>query len=83
MTDDVWQRDEIESPCVRVCVIDQRSSLCLGCYRNAAEIRSWGQFSTAERRRVMAALPDRAANVAPKRRGGRAGRHNSLTNKKP
>jgi uncharacterized protein len=50
----------MESPCVKVCVIDPQSGVCGGCRRSLAEIAAWSSFSSAERRRIMASLPSRA-----------------------
>lgn len=74
MSDDaVWRRDEIESPCVNICVIHPETRLCTGCARSIDEIGAWSQMSVEARRLVMAELPNREA--APKgRRGGRAAR---------
>lgn len=74
MTDEVWKRDEIESPCVKVCVIHEESGLCLGCYRSLDEIAGWSQLGAETRRSIMQALPARAEQVKPKRRGGRDAR---------
>ena len=73
MTDEVWKRAEIESPCVKVCVTHAESGLCMGCYRSLAEIARWSVMSPDERRAIMDALPDRAPLVRGKRRGGRSG----------
>lgn len=73
MTDDVWSRAEIESPCVKICVIHPQSRTCVGCLRTIDEIGSWSRLSPDERRAIMAALPGRAGNLT-KRRGGRMGR---------
>ncbi|MGX0876009.1 putative Fe-S protein YdhL (DUF1289 family) [Roseovarius sp. MBR-154] len=74
MTDETpWQRDEVESPCVRVCVVHPEARICTGCLRSIDEITRWSKMSGAERREVMAALPDRAG-LLKKRRGGRAAR---------
>lgn len=73
MTDDVWKRDEIESPCVKICVIHPDARLCTGCLRSLDEIRDWSRMSVQERRDVMAELPDRKPLLA-KRRGGRRAR---------
>jgi len=74
MNDDTaWRRDEIESPCVRVCVVHPEARICTGCLRSIDEITRWSKMSGAERREVMAALPDRAG-LLKKRRGGRAAR---------
>lgn len=51
----------ILSPCIKVCVIDAVSGLCIGCGRTLTEIGSWIRLSDAERRTVMAALPERLA----------------------
>ncbi len=74
MGDEVWRRDEVESPCVKVCVLHPEAGLCIGCYRSAAEIAAWSAMSPAARRAVMAELPSRAPRVRGVRRGGRAGR---------
>ncbi|SDE04684.1 DUF1289 domain-containing protein [Limimaricola pyoseonensis] len=76
MSDEVWSRAEIESPCVKLCTIHPETRLCLGCARSIDEIAGWGRMSPEERRRVMDELPAREA--APKRRrGGRAARRES------
>ena len=51
----------IESPCIRVCVIDPPSGLCLGCARSLEEIAAWAQASPAERRAIVQQLPQRRA----------------------
>ncbi|MEX0369988.1 MAG: DUF1289 domain-containing protein [Tateyamaria sp.] len=69
----IWKRDEIESPCVQICVIHPETRLCTGCARSIDEIGAWSRMSPDERRSIMAELPNRDA--APKgRRGGRAAR---------
>ncbi|MFP7673436.1 DUF1289 domain-containing protein [Marivita sp. S0852] len=73
MTDDIWQRDEIESPCVKVCVIHPDSRLCTGCLRSIDEIGAWSKMSPEARRAVMAELPSRTGQLKI-RRGGRAAR---------
>lgn len=74
MTDEVWHRDEVESPCVKICVIHPDSRLCVGCHRSIEEIAGWSTMAPEVRRAIMADLPSRAELVKPKRRGGRAGR---------
>ncbi len=73
MADDVWQRDEVESPCVCICVVHPKARICTGCLRSIDEITRWSKLSADERRAIMAALPDRA-DLLKKRRGGRAAR---------
>jgi uncharacterized protein len=71
--DGVWMRDEVDSPCVKLCVIHPEERLCVGCYRTMDEIAVWSQLSPAARAAVTADLPARAPRLA-KRRGGRMGR---------
>jgi uncharacterized protein len=52
-----------DSPCVKACLIDPECGLCVGCFRTMDEIAGWGKLSSAERRKVMATLPQRAARV--------------------
>ena len=73
MNDDTWKRNEVESPCVKICVVHPETRLCTGCARSIDEITAWSRLTPEARREIMADLPNRTA--APKiRRGGRAGR---------
>jgi hypothetical protein len=51
----------IETPCVKICTLDARSGLCLGCGRTVDEITYWTTMSASERSLVMAELPSRLA----------------------
>jgi predicted Fe-S protein YdhL (DUF1289 family) len=51
----------IETPCLKICVLERGSKLCRGCGRTLDEIASWGAMSGSERRRIMALLPGRIA----------------------
>ena len=51
----------IETPCEKICVLDQSSGLCCGCGRNLIEIEHWSGYTDAERSRVLAELPGRIA----------------------
>lgn len=73
MTDTPWKRDEIESPCVNICVIHPEARLCTGCLRSIDEITQWSRMTPETRRAIIAELPDRAPRIA-QRRGGRAAR---------
>lgn len=72
-SDAIWTRAEIESPCVRICVIHPAERLCTGCLRSIDEIGTWGRMSPQERRAIMDELPSRRGRLQ-KRRGGRAAR---------
>ncbi|MGR3322384.1 MAG: DUF1289 domain-containing protein [Pseudooceanicola sp.] len=73
MSDDVWKRAEIASPCVRICMIHPEAGLCTGCLRSRDEIAMWSRYTDEERAEIMEALPDRRSALT-RRRGGRAGR---------
>jgi len=73
MSDHIWKRQEIESPCVKVCVIHPETRLCTGCLRSIDEIGAWSSMTPEARRNVMDELPDRKSQLT-KRRGGRAAR---------
>ena len=53
----------IASPCVRLCVVDGASGLCVGCLRTLGEIAGWAALTDAERAEVMRALPARHDRV--------------------
>jgi len=50
-----------ETPCIAVCMIDPKTSLCFGCGRTLPEIARWHRMESAERQAVMAGLPTRMA----------------------
>ncbi|MDO8396964.1 MAG: DUF1289 domain-containing protein [Bradyrhizobium sp.] len=52
-----------ETPCIAVCMMDPRTSLCLGCGRTLPEIARWHRMDTAERHAVMAGLAGRMADA--------------------
>jgi predicted Fe-S protein YdhL (DUF1289 family) len=59
----------IATPCVKVCVVDGASSLCLGCFRTLSEIGGWSGLTDAERAGIMAELPARQARIDPAKLG--------------
>jgi predicted Fe-S protein YdhL (DUF1289 family) len=64
----------IASPCTKVCTIDPRSGLCLGCGRTLSEIAQWASLDEGERERIMDELPQRleaSGLLVPVNRAGR------------
>jgi len=51
---------DVGSPCVSVCRMDPATGLCEGCLRTLGEIAGWSRMDDAARRRVWAALVERA-----------------------
>ena len=73
MSEEIWERAEVDSPCIKICVIHPEERICVGCYRTIEEIATWSRLTPEERRAIMADLPTRLPKLA-KRRGGRMGR---------
>ena len=67
---------EIETPCVKVCVVDPETQLCIGCGRTRMEIARWIGLAPEERHKIVLDLPERLATLTQRktRRGGRAAR---------
>jgi predicted Fe-S protein YdhL (DUF1289 family) len=59
----------IPTPCVKVCVVDGESGLCLGCLRTLPEIAGWSALDDAARAGVMSELPARRRRIAPEKLG--------------
>jgi uncharacterized protein len=67
---------DIETPCVKICVLEPETGFCIGCGRTRGEIASWLGLSPVERHTLVIALPERIATLTQRktRRGGRRGR---------
>lgn len=44
------------TPCVRICKLDEESSLCSGCYRNLEEIEGWSEYTDEQKEQIMIAI---------------------------
>ena len=53
----------MESPCILVCSIDDKTGYCFGCGRTREEIGAWMTYTGEERREIMAILPKRLEGV--------------------
>ncbi|MBB3977777.1 hypothetical protein GGQ64_002991 [Rhizobium azooxidifex] len=64
----------MESPCILVCSIDDATGYCFGCGRTREEIGAWTQYTSEQRRALMAALPERLSVIErrPRRETRRA-----------
>ncbi len=67
---------EIETPCIKVCVVDPETGFCIGCGRTRNEIGSWLGLTAVERQVIMQGLTERVETLTlrKRRRGGRQGR---------
>lgn len=59
----------IATPCVKVCIVDGASGLCLGCFRSLSEIGGWSGLTDEQRAAIMADLPTRRARIDPAKLG--------------
>jgi predicted Fe-S protein YdhL (DUF1289 family) len=57
----VTPQEEVESPCVRSCVIDQNTGFCAGCFRTLHEISYWVSYTREQRLRIMTFVETRRA----------------------
>jgi len=70
----------IETPCIKVCVVDPETGFCIGCGRTRQEIGGWLGYTASERHTIMLGLPERVATLTQRksRKGGRRGRLDAL-----
>lgn len=57
----------IKTPCIKLCIVDGESGLCMGCYRKLSEVAAWGRLTDTEREAIMAVLPDRRSLIRPEK----------------
>ena len=67
MSDAIRPPPPIKTPCVKICVVDGESGLCMGCYRQLSEVAGWTRFSDDERAAIMAELPSRRRRIRPEK----------------
>jgi uncharacterized protein len=53
------------SPCINVCKMDDRSGLCVGCFRTLDEISVWSRIDDAGRLHILAAVAKRRLEHDP------------------
>lgn len=66
--DEVWKREEVDSPCVKLCVIHPTAELCMGCFRTVDEISNWSNMAPKARESLMLELPNRKNLVSNQRK---------------
>lgn len=59
----------IVTPCIKVCMVDGESGLCLGCQRTLSEIAGWSGLTEARREAILAELPARRSRIRPEKLG--------------
>lgn len=66
--DDVWKREEVDSPCVKLCVIHPTAEICMGCFRSTDEIAEWSTMPSEARKALIAELPQREKLIVKRRK---------------
>ncbi|MDP2229159.1 MAG: DUF1289 domain-containing protein [Moraxellaceae bacterium] len=61
-------QDTSLSPCIGRCRLET-DDICRGCFRHISEIRGWGLMAPAERRKILALLPERQRCLSDARPG--------------
>jgi len=52
-------RVEVESPCISICILNEKTKLCEGCFRTREEIAGWATADAEERRQILENLKER------------------------
>ena len=52
-------QNEIQSPCIGVCTVDDSTGMCLGCYRTIDEIKGWWDMNPKDQKNLLIALEER------------------------
>ena len=63
-------RQNMKTPCVKICVIHTVEKICVGCYRTREEIAQWQKFTEEEQKTLMESLINRKKMIY-RRRGGK------------
>jgi uncharacterized protein len=56
----VESNSEVQSPCIGVCVVDETSQLCQGCFRTLNEIEGWWNLDNTQKKAVAEDASQRA-----------------------
>ena len=54
-------QEQVQSPCVGVCSMDDSTGLCLGCYRTMDEIQQWWDLDNLHKQALVALVSAREA----------------------
>jgi predicted Fe-S protein YdhL (DUF1289 family) len=63
------REQSVESPCVKICQLDQRRGYCVGCYRTGAEIAAWVTADDDTRRDILVRARERQRAARPAAQG--------------
>ena len=46
-------QEQVQSPCIDVCSMDDSTGLCLGCYRTMNEIQQWWSLNNLQKQALV------------------------------
>lgn len=52
---------KISSPCNGICIMDEDTEFCVGCFRTSDEIANWEEYSEEQRTEVLREITRREA----------------------
>ena len=55
--------EEVQSPCIGVCAVDDVSGFCQGCFRTLTEIQDWWDLDESKKKVVVEEASQREAAV--------------------
>jgi uncharacterized protein len=53
--------EEVQSPCIGVCSMNESTGLCHGCYRTIEEIQGWWDLDNAQKQTIVVNAAEREA----------------------
>lgn len=56
-------QQEIQSPCIGVCSMDDTTGFCHGCYRTIDEIKAWWDLSQGDKKDLLTVLDERQSQT--------------------
>lgn len=51
--------EEVQSPCIGVCSMNESTGFCHGCYRTIEEIKGWNNMDNTAKAALVKTLADR------------------------
>ncbi len=54
---------EVQSPCIGVCSMDESTGFCHGCYRTIDEIKGWWDMGVEQQKKLLTTLEERQSQT--------------------
>jgi predicted Fe-S protein YdhL (DUF1289 family) len=56
-------QQEVTSPCIGICAMDDLTGLCQGCFRTLDEIKAWWDMPQSDQKALLTTLEQRQADT--------------------